>query len=59
MIHDEIDQAGIVEMVKIVSLQEISKDKLQGMVDEQGNVFMCSSGNPDNGLDDTFPDWLN
>ena len=59
MTNDEIEQAGIVETVKIVSLQEISKDKLQGMVDKQGNVFMCSSGNPYHGLDGPFPDWLN
>lgn len=54
----EIKNAKILEAISVVSLNDMSVDGLNMMVDKLGEGFLTTSTDHDHGLNDPFPKWL-
>ena len=58
MTNKEIEDAQILSAIYTPSLDDLSDEELEKMIDKQGEEFLSNSFNHKHGLDDPFPKWL-
>ena len=58
MTEDEIKSANIYNAIKIVSLEDLSKEELEMKIDKLGNEHLSQSNKYKHNLDDPFDKWI-